>query len=119
MSSGCRRRSWSNYSRSAFQVSTVLARALTLLVASTATLAAGCGSGRDSMVVRERFEAVQAPHRIAGTTSRAGQIVRNDRSFVNAYTVPSEGKPFDFIVPRLATGIRSHAEVTRTLACGR
>jgi hypothetical protein len=253
-------------------VSTVLARALTLLVASTATLAAGCGSGRHSMVVRERFEAVQAPHRIAGTTSRAGQIVRNDcrisavykvreatgtafltqtqlvhlrlrvptkgtayeleclgpllaelpagaskveaaahdlsggrlRSlsvrthassirlaprrplrpapgkqlvvvewpsrpgsvydnhrvelsfrlpkallvrervvytasiscgassylqpvvpltndlgFVNAYTVPSDGKPFDFIVPRLATGISSHAEVTRTLACGR
>jgi len=249
-----------------------LARALTLLVASTATLAAGCGSGRHSMVVRERFEAVQAPHEIAGTTSRAGQIVRNDcrisavykvreatgtafltqtqlvhlrlrvptkgtayeleclgpllaelpagaskveaaahdlsggrlRSlsvrthaspirlapgrplrpapgkqlvvvewprrpgsaydnhrvelsfrlpkallvrervvytasvscgassylqpvvpltndlgFVNAYTVPSEGKPFDFIVPRLATGISSHAEVTRTLACGR
>jgi hypothetical protein len=253
-------------------VSTVLARALTLLVASTATLAAGCGSGRHSMVVRERFEAVQAPHRIAGTTSRAGQIVRNDcrisavykvreatgtafltqtqllhlrlrvptkgtayeleclgpllaelpagaskveaaahdlsggrlRSlsvrthassirlaprrplrpapgkqlvvvewpsrpgsaydnhrvelsfrlpkallvrervvytasvscgassylqpvvpltndlgFVNAYTVPSDGKPFDFIVPRLATGISSQAEVTRTLACGR
>ena len=249
-----------------------MARALTLLVASTATLAAGCGSGRDSMAVRERFEAVQAPHRIAGTTSRAGQIMRNDcrisavykvreatgtafltqtqlvhlrlrvptkgtayeleclapllaelpagaskveaaahdlsggrlRSlsvrthaspirlapgrplrpapgkqlvvvewprrpgsaydnhrvelsfglpkallvrervvytasvscgassylqpvvpltndlgFVNAYTVPSEGKPFDFIVPRLATGISSHAEVTRTLACGR
>lgn len=248
-----------------------MARALTLLFASTATLAAGCGSGRDSMVVRERFEAVQARHRIAGTTSRAGQIVRNDcrisavykvreatgtafltqtqlvrlrlrvptkgtayeldclgpllaelpagaskveaaaddlsggrqsslkvrtrdsirlapgRSllpaagkqlvvvewprrptsaydnhrvelrfrlpkaplvrervvytasvscggssylqpvvpltndlgFVNAYTVPGEGKPFDFIVPRLATGITSHAEVTRTLACGR
>jgi len=252
-------------------VSTALARALTLLFASTATLAAGCGSGRDSMVVRERFEAVQAPHRIAGTTSRAGRIVHNnctisavykvreatgtafltqtqlvhlrlrvptkgtayeleclgpllaelpakaskveaaahdlsgrrlrtlrvrtrassvrlapgrrlrpapgkqlvvvewprrpgsaydnhrvelsfrlpkallvrervvytasvscggssylqpvvpltnDLGFVNAYTVPSDGKPFDFIVPRLASGISSHAEATRTLACG-
>jgi hypothetical protein len=43
----------------------------------------------------------------------------NRLGFVNAYTVPSDGKPFDFIVPRLATGISSHAEVTRTLACGR
>jgi len=251
-------------------VSMALARAVILLGGFTA-LAAGCGSGGDSMVVRERFEAVQAPHRIAGTTSRAGQIVRNDckvsavykvreatgtafltqtqivhlrlgvptkgtayeleclgpllaelpagaskveaaaydlsggrlgtlsvrtrassvrlapgrrlppapgkqlvvvewprrpgsaydnhrlelsfrlpkallvrervaytasvscgassylqpvvpltndLGFVNAYTVPSDGKPFDFIVPRLTTGISSHAEVTRTLACG-
>jgi hypothetical protein len=252
-----------------------LARALTLLFASSAilaTLAAGCGSGRDSMVVRERFEAVQVPHRIAGTASRAGQVVRNncmisavykvreatgtafltqsqlvhlrlrltkrgmtyeleclgpliaelpvaaskveatahdlsdarhrslsvrthassiqlapgrplrpapekqlvvlewprrlgsahddyrvelgfqlpkarfvrervvytasiscggsrylqpvvpltsDLGFVNAYTVPEDGKPFDFILPRLATGISSHAEMTRTLACDR
>jgi len=43
----------------------------------------------------------------------------NDLGFVNAYTVPSDGKPFDFIVPRLASGISSQAEVTRTLACGR
>jgi hypothetical protein len=253
-------------------VCTALARALTLLFASSAALAAGCGSGRDSMLVRERFEAIQAPHRIAGTTSRAGQVVRNDCTisavykvreatgtafliqslllhlrlrvptkgtayeleclgpllvelpaeaskveasahdlsggrkqslsvrthasslrltpgrllraapgkqlvvvgwprrlgaaydnyrvelgfrlpkaalvrervvytasiacggssylqpvvpltndlgFVNAYTVPRDGKPFDFIVPRLATGISSHAETTRTLACGR
>jgi hypothetical protein len=244
-----------------------------IVLSGLAALAAGCGSARDSMVVRERFEAVQAPHRIAGTSSSAGQIVRNDcmisavykvreatgtafltqtqvvhlrlgvptkgtayeleclgpllaelpsraskveaaahdlsggllrtlsvrtrassvrlapgrrlwpapgkqlvvvewprrtgsaydnhrvelsfrlpkakallvrervvytasvscgassylqpvvpltndLGFVNAYTVPSDGKPFDFIVPRLATGISSHAEVTRTLACG-
>jgi hypothetical protein len=43
----------------------------------------------------------------------------NDLGFVNAYTVPEDGKPFDFIVPRLATGISSHSETTRTLACGR
>jgi hypothetical protein len=43
----------------------------------------------------------------------------NDLGFVSAYTMPPDGKPFDFIVPRLATGISSHAEATRTLACGR
>jgi hypothetical protein len=248
-----------------------LARALLLLLGGSAALATGCGSGRDSILVRERFEAIQVPHRVAGTTSRAGQVVRNDcgllavykvreatgtafltqsqlmhlrlrvpgkgtayeleclgplltelpadaskveamaqgssggrrRSlrvrtrgsirlapgrtlrpapgkqlvvvewprkhasaydnyrvelsfrlpkapfvrervaytasiscggssylqpvvplandlgFVSAYTMPPDGKPFDFIVPRLATGISSHAEATRTLACGR
>ena len=248
------------------------ARALLLLVGGSAVLAAGCGSGRESMLVRERFEAIQGPHVVAGTTTRAGQVVRNDCTlsavynvreatgtafltqsqllhvrlrvsrkgtayeleclgplltelpaeasnveaaaqdlsggrlrtlsvrrhassgrlasgrplrpvagkqlvvvvwprrpgsaydnyrvelgfrlakadlvrervvyttsiscggssylqavapftndlgFVNAYTVPEDGKPFDFIVPRLATGISSHSETTRTLACGR
>jgi hypothetical protein len=248
-----------------------LVRTLLLALAVLATLAAGCGSGGDSMVVREEFEAVQVPHRVAGMTSRAGQIVptdclisavykvreatgtayltqsklvhlrlrvprkgtayeleclgplvvelradaseveataydlsggrhrslrvrtrasirlapgrplrpapgkqlvvlewprrpgsahddyrvelgfelpkaplvrervvytasiscggssylqpviplTNDLGFVNAYTIPSDGKPFNFVLPRLATGISSHAETTRTLACGR
>jgi hypothetical protein len=248
-----------------------LVRTVLLVLAASVTLAAGCGSGRDSMVVRERFEAVQVPQRVAGTTSRVGQVVPNDCSisavyevreatgtayltqsqlvhlrlrvprkgtayeleclgpliaelplaaskveaaahdlsggrhrslrvrtrasirlapgrplrpapgkqlvvlewprrpgsahddfrvelgfelpkapflrervvytasiscggsgyvqpvipltndlgFVNAYTVPTDGKPFNFILPRLATGISSHAETTRTLACGR
>jgi hypothetical protein len=39
--------------------------------------------------------------------------------FVNAFTIPRDGKPVDFIVPRLATGISSHAEASQTLACGR
>ena len=39
--------------------------------------------------------------------------------FVNAFTVPPNGRPFDFILPRLAAGISSHNEETRTLACGR
>jgi hypothetical protein len=43
----------------------------------------------------------------------------NDLGFVNAYTVPPNGKPFDFILPHLASGISSHGETTRTLACGR
>ena len=67
-------------------MSMALARAVILLGGFTA-LAAGCGSGGDSMVVRERFEAVQAPHRIAGTTSRAGQIVRNDCKVSAVYKV--------------------------------
>jgi len=43
----------------------------------------------------------------------------NDLGFVNAFTIPPRGKPIEFIVPRLATGISSHAEASRTLACGR
>ena len=43
----------------------------------------------------------------------------NDLGFVNAFTVPRHGRTFEFILPRLATGISSHAETTRTLACGR
>ena len=39
------------------------------------------------MQVRERFEAVQAPHRIAGTTTRPGQVVRNDCRISTTYTV--------------------------------
>src|SRR5213076_907924 len=58
-----------------------------LLVVASVTLAVGCGSGRDSMLVRERFEAVQAPHRVAGTTSRAGKIVPNDCKISAVYKV--------------------------------
>jgi len=43
----------------------------------------------------------------------------NDLGFVNAFTVPRDGKPFDFILPHIATGISSHGETTQTLACGR
>jgi hypothetical protein len=43
----------------------------------------------------------------------------NDLGFVNAFTVPSHGKPFDFILPHLATGISSHGEANRTPRCGR
>jgi len=57
------------------------------LFACSAPLAAGCGSGGGSMLVRERLEAVQAPHRIAGTTSRAGQVVQNDCTLSAVYKV--------------------------------
>src|SRR5262249_61728289 len=56
------------------------------LVCSVA-LAAGCGSGGDSMVVREHFEAVQVPHRVAGTTTRAPQVVRHDCKISVVYDV--------------------------------
>ena len=42
-----------------------------------------------------------------------------DLGFVNATTIPRGGKPFDFVLPHLAGGISSHAEVTRKLACPR
>jgi hypothetical protein len=64
-----------------------LAKALALVLACSTVLATGCGSGRDSMLVRERFEAVQVPHRIAGTTSRAGQVVPNDCPLSAVYKV--------------------------------
>jgi hypothetical protein len=43
----------------------------------------------------------------------------NDLGFVNAFTVPRDGRPFDFILPHIATGISSHGETTRTLVCNR
>lgn len=42
----------------------------------------------------------------------------DDLGFVNAFTVPRDGKPFDFILPHIATGISSHGEETQTLECG-
>jgi hypothetical protein len=42
----------------------------------------------------------------------------NDLGFVNAFTVPRDGKPFDFILPHLAPGISSHGEETQMLECG-
>ena len=57
------------------------------------------------MTVRERFEPIQVPHRVGGTTT-------------NAFTVPPHGQPFAFILPHIATGISSHSEATQDLACG-
>jgi hypothetical protein len=64
-----------------------LARALPLVLACSAALAVGCGSGGRSMLVRERFEAVQLPHRVAGTTSRDSQVIRNDCKISAVYNV--------------------------------
>src|SRR3954471_3761640 len=84
--SGCRRCCWSTCSRSIFPGSTALARGL-LVLAAAAALVAGCGSDDHSMVVRERFEAIQEPHRISGTTARAGQVARNDCKLSAVYKV--------------------------------
>jgi hypothetical protein len=65
-----------------------MARGLALLL-GIAALVTGCGSGsgRATMTVRERFEPVQVPNRVSGTTTRAGQAVRNDCAIGAVYTV--------------------------------
>jgi hypothetical protein len=65
----------------------VLARGLPLALACSAALAAGCGSAGHSMLVRERFEAVQVPHRVAGTTTRDSQVIPNDCKISAVYNV--------------------------------
>jgi hypothetical protein len=62
-----------------------MARAVLLVL--VAVFAAGCGSHHATMTVRERFERVQDPHRVSGTTMRAGQVVRNDCAIGAVYTV--------------------------------
>jgi hypothetical protein len=64
-----------------------LARSLLPALAVAATLTAGCGSDDHSMVVRQRFEAVQAPNRVAGTATLPGQVVRNDCKLSAVYKV--------------------------------
>jgi hypothetical protein len=66
-----------------------LAKALALVLVVSAALAGGCGSGsgRNTMTVRERFEPIQAPRRVGGTTTRAGQPVRTDCSLAAVYKV--------------------------------
>jgi hypothetical protein len=39
--------------------------------------------------------------------------------WINAYDMPPDGRAFDFIVPRLASGISSHSVQSRLLRCGR
>jgi hypothetical protein len=65
----------------------VLVRGLPLVLACSAALAAGCGSAGHSMLVRQRFEAVQVPHRVAGSTIRDSQVVRNDCKISAVYNV--------------------------------
>jgi hypothetical protein len=65
-----------------------MARGLALLL-GIAVLASGCGSGaeRATMTVRERFEPIQVPKRVSGSTIRGGQAVRNDCAIGAVYTV--------------------------------
>ena len=70
-------------------------------------------------LVRERV--VYTASISCGASSYLQPVVplANNLGFVNAFTIPRNGKPIEFIVPRLATGISSHAEASPTLACGR
>ena len=96
------------------------------------------------MLVRERFEAVQAPHRIAGTTTRPGQVVRNDCRISTTYTVreatgtafltqselvhlrvrvPRQGTPYELeclgpLVAELAAGASKVEATARDLSGG-
>ena len=38
--------------------------------------------------------------------------------WINAYEIPPDGKPFDFIVPHLAGGISSNVQLTKVVRCG-
>jgi hypothetical protein len=64
-----------------------LARPLLLGLAVSALFVAGCGSDDHSMQVRERFEAIQAPHLVAGAAARVGQVVRHDCKLSAVYKV--------------------------------
>jgi hypothetical protein len=89
------------------------------------------GSAHDDYRLQLSFELPKASlirERVAytasitcGSTSYFEPVVPMDEGlgFVNAFTVPAHGRPFDFILPHIATGISSHNEETRTLACGR
>ena len=88
------------------------------------------GSAYDDYMLELSFEVPKASlvrERVAytasvscGSTSYLETVVPLDEGlgFVNAFTVPPHGRPFDFILPHIATGISSHSEETRTLACG-
>jgi len=89
------------------------------------------GSAYDDYKVELSFEVPKAPlirERVAytasvscGSTSYVEPVVPlgEGLGFVNAFTVPPHGRPFEFILPHIATGISSHSEATQDLACGK
>jgi hypothetical protein len=89
------------------------------------------GSGYDDYRVELSFEVPKASlirERVAytasvtcGSKSYVEPVVPlgEGLGFVNAFTVPPHGRPFEFILPHLATGISSHSEATQDLACGK
>jgi hypothetical protein len=85
-----------------------MARALAVLLGS-AVLAAGCGSGseRATMTVRERFEPVQVPRRVGGTTAPAGRPVRADCSLAAVYKV-REATGTAFLIQSQLLHLRLH-----------
>jgi hypothetical protein len=87
------------------------------------------GSAYDDYKLELSFEVPKAPlirERVAYTASVSCGSARylepvvpldEGLGFVNAFTVPPNGRPFAFILPHIATGISSHSEATQTLAC--
>jgi hypothetical protein len=87
------------------------------------------GSAYANYIVELSFEVPKAPlirERVAYTASvscgGASYVepvvpLGEGLGFVNAFTVPPHGRPFDFILPHIATGISSHDEETVNLAC--
>src|SRR5438067_10874943 len=74
-----------------------------------AALSAGCGSdgGRAAMTVRERFEPIQTPRRVEGTTTRAGQPVRANCSLAAVYKV-REATGTAFLIQSQLLHLRLH-----------
>ena len=79
------------------------------MLAVSAALSAGCGSdsGRATMTVRERFEPIQVPRRIVGTTTRAGQPVRASCSLAAVYKV-REATGTAFLIQSQLLHLRLH-----------
>jgi len=91
-----------------------LARPLLPALAASAVLVAGCGSDDDSMQVRERFEAIQAPNRIAGVARSHGQVVRHDCKLSAVYNVrEATGSAFLIQSERLRFRLRVPAKGTK------
>jgi hypothetical protein len=87
------------------------------------------GPAYDDYILELSFEVPKAPlvrERVAytasvscGSTSYLEPVVPLDEGlgFVNAFTVPPNGRPFSFVLPHIAAGISSHSEETQILAC--
>ena len=87
------------------------------------------GAAHDDFKLELSFELPKAPlirERVAYTASvscgGASYVepvvpLGEGLGFVNAFTVPSHGRPFDFILPHIAAGISSHGEESVNLAC--
>jgi hypothetical protein len=86
-----------------------LGKGFALVLAVSAALSAGCGSdsGPATMTVRERFEPIQVPRRVGGTTTRAGQPVRANCSLAAVYKV-REATGTAFLIQSQSLHLRLH-----------
>ena len=89
------------------------------------------GAAHDDFMLELSFEVPKAPlirERVAYTASvscaGANYVepvvpLGAGLGFVNAFTVPPHGRPFDFILPHIAAGISNHSEESVNLACSK